>query len=140
MAMTTGGRRGGAMNEINVTPMIDVLLVLLIIFMVVQQGLQRGLAVQVPPPGDAPTAQRPGPDALVLQLAADGGVRLNRRPLDGARLAEELAAVLQGRARRVLFVQAAEELPYGRVIAAVDQARLAGVDVVGLVPRRNVDS
>ena len=137
MAMTTGGRRGGSIGEINVTPMIDVLLVLLIIFMVVQQGLQRGMGVQVPPPEDAATAQPAGPDALVLALAADGGVRLNHQPLDAARLAEELAAVLEGRARRVLFVQAAEELPYGRVIAAVDQARLAGADVVGLVPRRD---
>ena len=50
MAMGVGGNKGGAMNEINMTPMIDVLLVLLIIFMVVQQGLQRGLSVQVPPP------------------------------------------------------------------------------------------
>ena len=52
MAMTSGGRRGGAIGEINMTPMIDVLLVLLIIFMVVQQGLQRGLSVQVPAPRD----------------------------------------------------------------------------------------
>ena len=60
MSMGVGGNKGGAMNEINMTPMIDVLLVLLIIFMVVQQGLQRGLSVQVPPPKEKEEiAQKP---------------------------------------------------------------------------------
>jgi biopolymer transport protein ExbD len=134
MAITSGGRRGGSIGEINMTPMIDVLLVLLIIFMVVQAGLQRGLSVQVPPPRDAP----PVPvqtDNLVLELEPGGRYLLNRQPVSRERLAQELAAVFAGRTRKVLFVRGAESLPYGEVIGAVDASRAAGVQVVGLVPR-----
>ena len=134
MGMGAGGKKGGAMNEINMTPMIDVLLVLLIIFMVVQQGLQRGLSVQVPAPRD----DRPvpvQPENLVLQVEPGGRYLLNRQPVAGDRLAEELGAVFAGRTRKVLFVKGAESLTYGEVVGAVDASREAGVQVVGLVPR-----
>ena len=135
MAMTTGGRRGGNIGEINMTPMIDVLLVLLIIFMVVQQGLQRGLSVQVPPPPDGkPVLAQTG--NLVLELEPGGRYLLNRQPVARERLAQVLAEVFAPRTRKVLFVRGAESLPYGEVIAAVDASRAAGVQVVGLVPRR----
>jgi biopolymer transport protein TolR len=133
MAMGIAGRRGGSIGEINMTPMIDVLLVLLIIFMVVQQGLQRGLSVQVPPPGDG-RVLAVQTDALVLELEP-GDYRLNRQPVARERLEQELTAVFAGRARKVLYVRGAESLPYGEVIGAVDAGRAAGVQVVGLVPR-----
>ncbi|HEV3051342.1 MAG TPA: biopolymer transporter ExbD [Longimicrobium sp.] len=134
MAMTIGGRRGGAIGEINMTPMIDVLLVLLIIFMVVQQGLQRGLSVQVPAPrDDRPVPEQP--ENLVLQVEPGGRYLLNRQPVARERLAEELGAVFAGRTRKVLFVKGAESLTYGEVVGAVDASRAAGVQVVGLVPR-----
>jgi biopolymer transport protein TolR len=133
MAMTMGGRRGGSISGINMTPMIDVLLVLLIIFMVVQQGLQRGLSVQVPPPRDGRILPVQT-DNLVLELEP-GEYRLNRQPVARERLEQELAAVFAGRTRKVLFVRGAESLPYGEVIGAVDASRAAGVQVVGLVPR-----
>jgi biopolymer transport protein TolR len=133
MAMGIGGRRGGGINEINMTPMIDVLLVLLIIFMVVQQGLQRGLSVQVPPVGEdrpVPTS----PESLVLEVEPGGRYLLNRQPIPAARLQETLAGVFAERQRKVLFVRGAESLPYGDVVGAVDASRAAGVQVVGLVP------
>ena len=134
MAMGIGGRRGGSISEINVTPMIDVLLVLLIIFMVVQQGLQRGLSVQVPPPPDGrPVPAQTG--SLVLELEPGGRYLLNRQPVVRERLAQELGAVFAGRTRKVLFVKGAESLTYGEVVGAVDAGRAAGVQVVGLVPR-----
>ena len=135
MAMTTGGRKGGSIGEINMTPMIDVVMVLLIIFMVVQQGLQRGLSVQVPPPGDGRSAPRVSPDNLVLELEPGGRYLLNRQPVAPERLARELGAVFAGRTRKVLFVRGAETLTYGEVVSAVDASRAAGVQVVGLVPR-----
>jgi biopolymer transport protein ExbD len=134
MAMGAAGQRGGLSSAINVTPMIDVLLVLLIIFMVVQQGLQRGLSVQVPPPPDGrPVLAQTG--TLVLELEPGGRYLLNRQPVARERLAQELGAVFAPRTRKVLFVRGAESLPYGEVIAAVDASREAGVQVVGLVPR-----
>src|SRR3954468_20232247 len=83
MAMGVGGSKGGAMNSINVTPMIDVLLVLLIIFMVVQQGLQRGVSMQVPPPKDKDeVAQKSNPeDQIVLEVVPGPQYRINTRPV-----------------------------------------------------------
>ena len=132
MAMGIGGRRG-AINEINMTPMIDVLLVLLIIFMVVQQGLQRGLPLQVPPPDDG-TSVPTSPESLVLEVEPGGRYLLNRQPVPAGRLEETLARVFAERQRKVLFIKGGESLPYGDVVGAVDASRAAGVQVVGLVP------
>jgi biopolymer transport protein TolR len=132
MAMGIGGRRG-AINEINMTPMIDVLLVLLIIFMVVQQGLRRGLPVQVPRPDDGLSVPAP-PESLVLEVEPGGRFLLNRQPVPAGRLEETLARVFAERQRKVLFVKGGESVPYGDVVGAVDASRAAGVQVVGLEP------
>jgi biopolymer transport protein ExbD len=133
MAMTTG-RRGAQIAAINMTPMIDVLLVLLIIFMVVQQGLQRGLPVQVPPPAvhDRPSSP---PDQIVLEVAPGGSYLLNRRPVPAGALESTLASVFAPRPRKVIFVKGGEHVAYADVVRAVDISRSAGVEVVGLVPR-----
>ena len=136
MAMHAGGRRGGLAAEINMTPMIDVLLVLLIIFMVVQTGLQRGLTVHVPAPDEGDrTPSGPQPESLVLEVHPGGRYALNHQPLDGARLTEELEAVFDRRMRKLLYVKAAEQVSYGEVVQVVDASRAAGVDIVGLMPR-----
>jgi biopolymer transport protein TolR len=132
MAMTTGSRRGGMAAQINVTPMIDVLLVLLIIFMVVQAGLRKGIPLQVPAP-NPPAADIPN-DALVLQVEGGGRYLINRQPVAGE-LEAEVARVFAGRPRKVLFVKGAESATYGEVIRAADAANAAGVRVLGLVPR-----
>jgi len=132
MAMTTG-KRGGHVSAINMTPMIDVLLVLLIIFMVVQQGLQRGVRVQVPPP----TRDQPSdpPDQIVLEVAPGGSYLLNRQPVAAAALESTLERVFAPRPRKVLFVKGDEHVAYADVVRAVDISRSAGVEVVGLMPR-----
>ena len=134
MGMSIGGRRRGSIGEINITPMIDVLLVLLIIFMVMQQALIRQAIVQVPSPDDE-TRDDPQPGSLVLEVEPGGRFLLNRQPLEGARLREELRAVFADRTRRVLFVKGSESVSYGEVAAVVDASIQAGVEVVGLVPR-----
>lgn len=129
MAMSTG-RRGGQVAEINMTPMIDVLLVLLIIFMVVQAGPKSGLSVQIPPP-DKPEAA--GSDTqLVLSVGAGPEYRLNAQPVEPARLRQTLRGVLSERTRRVLFVDGASDVAYRDVVAAIDASREAGADVVGI--------
>lgn len=133
MAMNVGGSRGGPSSEINMTPMIDILLVLLIIFMVVQQGLQKGLSVQVPPVEQSSTAQ--ALDQIVLEVLPGGVFRLNQQPLTAAQLQDELRRVYEPRPRKVIFVRGDESTTYGEVAWAVDVARAAGVEVVGLVPR-----
>lgn len=140
MSMSTGGNKSGSMSDINMTPMIDVLLVLLIIFMVVQQGLQRGVSVQIPPPKDKnEVAQQPNPDEqIVLVIEPGPQYFLNQQPVQPAGLEAELRRVFTGRPRKVIFVKGAENLNYGQVIRAVDASRAAGIEVVGLVPRPEV--
>jgi biopolymer transport protein TolR len=136
MAMGVGGSKGGAMSEINMTPMIDVLLVLLIIFMVVQQGLQRGLSVQVPPPKEKEEiAQKPPDDTQVVLEVEPGPVyKVNRQEVPAADLERFLRDVFAQRARKVIFVKGAENLNYGEVVRAVDASRAAEITLVGLVP------
>lgn len=134
MAMRLGGLERVA-SEINVTPMIDVLLVLLVIFMVLQQGMARGVSVQVPPP-ETGEQVRPEPSSdIVLEVEPGGRYRLNTRAVASGRLRETLAEVYDQRPRKVLFVKGSEALTYGEVVAAVDAARSAGIVIVGLVPR-----
>jgi biopolymer transport protein TolR len=133
MAMASVGRKGSAMRDINITPMIDVLLVLLVVFMVVQQAWIRQGDVQVPPPAGEDQGP-PDPGSLVLTVEPGGRVSLNRQPLDGARLEEELREIFAHRTRKVLFVKGDATVSYGEVAAAVDAGVQAGVEVIGLVP------
>jgi len=137
MGMGVGGKKGGAMNEINMTPMIDVLLVLLIIFMVVQQGLQRGVAVQIPPPPDQNDVaqQLPDQEQIVLEVKPGPQFAINQSPVTADALEDRLREVFANRARKVIFVKGEENLKYGDVIQAVDASRGAGITIVGLVPR-----
>ena len=135
MAMTRT-RRGGMAAAINATPMIDVLLVLLIIFMVMQQGLQRGLSVQVPPPRSDAVVERE--ETIVLEVLPGARYALNTRPVAAAALEETLRGVYANRPRKVIFVKGDGGLSYGDVTRAVDASRAAGVAVVGLVPRSPV--
>jgi len=137
MGMGAGGSKGGAMNEINMTPMIDVLLVLLIIFMVVQESLQRGVSVQIPPPPDQnQVAQQPPDDQqIVLEVKPGPTFAINQQPVELAALEGRLREIFAQRNRKVIFVKGEEELSYKDVIRAVDASRAAGITVVGLVPR-----
>ena len=140
MAMGVGGKKGGPQSDINVTPMIDVLLVLLIIFMVVQQGLQKGVSMQVPPPKDKDeVAQKSNPeDQIVLEVNPGPTYAINRQPVASDQLEKTIHDIYAARPRKVIFVKGAENLRYGDVVHAVDASRAAGVEVVGLVPRPEV--
>ena len=136
MGMSAGGNKGGPSADINMTPMIDILLVLLIIFMVVQQGLQRGLSVQVPPPKEKEEIAQKPPDDTQVVLEVDPGpvYKVNRQVVPPADLERFLRDVFSQRARKVIFVKGAENLSYGEVVRAVDASRAADITLVGLVP------
>jgi biopolymer transport protein ExbD len=131
--MSAGVGRGGPAWQINMTPMIDVLLVLLIIFMVIQPTLQKGLEVQVPPVEDRTTAQET-PDQITLEVRPGPTYLVNQVPVTGA-LEPYIRGLYANRPRKVLFIKGGTGLAYGDVVRAVDAARGAGIEVVGLVPR-----
>jgi len=134
MSMSVGGKKGGPTSDINVTPMIDVVMVLLIIFMVVQQGLQKGLDVQVPPVENADDVAQ-SIDQIVLSINPGGKYDVNSEVIPAANLQNRLREIYAPRTRKVIFVRGAENITYGDIIYGIDAARAAGIDVVGLVPR-----
>ena len=133
MAMTTGAG-GGVQSDINVTPMIDVLLVLLIIFMITQPLSRMALDVQVPPP-DETTATKTPPSQIVLELGNDGGYAINGQPVPKDQLDTQIHAIYDDRPAKLLFIKAGAERIYQDVIEAMDVARGAGVQIIGFTPQ-----
>jgi biopolymer transport protein TolR len=132
--MTTQGDSNGMNSAINVTPMIDVLLVLLIIFMVIVPALPRGEHAQLPKASQKTASTI---DAVVLELvkdkAGDVSFRINQQPVAKQNLTSRLAAIYANRADRVLFVKGDDNLSFAQVAQAIDVGHAAGADRVGLI-------
>ena len=135
MAMSTGGG-GGLTNEINVTPMIDVLLVLLIIFMMIIPMSRKAMDLQLPDPSPPPIDQGPPPPQIVLEVLPGNVFKINTQPVSKADLPNKLKEIYTGRPEKVIFVKGAEKgVTYGDVMWAMDVARGAGAIIIGVPPK-----
>jgi biopolymer transport protein ExbD len=133
MSMSTGSG-GGLTNDINVTPMIDVLLVLLIIFMLVVPMSRKAIDLQLPDPTEQESSANPPPQ-IVLEVLPGNKFAVNKEPIAKANLAARLKEIYDGRPEKIIFVKGDPKVKYSDVIFAMDVARGAGVKVIGVSPK-----
>ena len=140
MSMSASGK-AGSVAEINVTPLIDVLLVLLIIFMVIVPVASNGMGATVPEPAEDPAHAVPDPKTIVVSViaAADGTVSytINQTPFAKADIERELASVFAGRQDKHMFVRGDKDLAIMMIADVIDDAHRAGVDRIGLITPRS---
>ena len=133
MAMGSSGGGEGLSSEINVTPLIDVLLVLLIIFMITQPLSRKAFDVQVPPEQQSKQKQQQS-SQIVLELKADGSYAINGQPYSVSQLDQAFHQIYDPRPAKLLFIKAAPNRKYLEVMQAMDIAHGAGVQVIGFTP------
>ena len=134
MGMSAGGEGGGLTNDINVTPMIDVLLVLLIIFMVIVPMSRKAIDLQLPDPNPPQAVNTPPSDQIVLEVCTDS-YQVNKQPIAKEALNNRLKEIFDPRPDKIIFVKGCDTVKYQEVIFAMDAARGAGVKVIGVPPR-----
>ncbi len=134
MGMSAGGGSGGHSNEINVTPMIDVLLVLLIIFMMIIPMSRKAIDTQLPDPNPSVATANSANDQIVLSVLGSDLFAINSDTVPREQLFNRLRGVYDPRPEKIIFVKGDSTVTYNDVIYAMDQARGAGVKVIGITP------
>jgi biopolymer transport protein ExbD len=134
MGMSVGGTTG-LRNEPNVVPMIDILLVLLIIFMIMQPMMRHAIDLQLPDPQPVVAPANSVSQQIVLEVLPGNEFRINTKPVSREGLAQKLHEVYDQRPDKILFVKGDPTVKYEDVIYSMDVARGAGVKVIGVPPK-----
>ena len=141
MSMDVGGAKGGIKADINVTPLVDVMLVLLIIMMLIAPMLQQGVSVRLPVAEntkDKPSTQ----DQTVIAIAANKDVYLNAKLVQRGELATKITELLENKKEKIVLIKADTDVEYGAVMGAMDELRQAGIEDIGLItdPKKSAQS
>jgi biopolymer transport protein TolR len=138
MAFDSRGGSNGSMSQINVTPLVDVMLVLLVIFMVTAPILQQGVSVDLPRAEAGPLAGKD--DQLIVSVTRGGDLYLNEKRLAPASLEAELRQIAASQPEGQVFVRADQSVPYGEVVRVMAAIRAAGIRRVGMVTQLPADA
>jgi len=139
MGMDLGGAKGGVKSDINVTPLVDVMLVLLIIMMLIAPMLQQGVSVKLPTATN--TVDKPEVQGqTVIAIGRDKQIYLNAHAIGENELGRRVTEILENMKEKIVLIKADEEVEYSAVMAAMDQLRQAGVEDIGLITERKKGS
>jgi biopolymer transport protein TolR len=133
MAMDVGGNRKGVRADINVTPLIDVVLVLLIIFMVLVPSMLKELTANIPRKDESNTPPDPSASPVVVEYTAKGELSLNGEPVAPEVLADKVAEKIKYKSQKVVFFKIEDNAPYGDAIRFMDIVWGAGATTLGIV-------
>jgi biopolymer transport protein ExbD len=137
MAMDVGGSKGGLKADINVTPLVDVMLVLLIIMMLIAPMLQQGVSVKLPQASN--TADKPETqDQTVVAVTSDKRLYLNGVPIQEGELQSKIQTLMETKKEKVVLIKGDEEAPYSAIMSTMDRLREANIENIGLITERKI--
>jgi len=137
MSMDVGGAKGGLKSDINVTPLVDVMLVLLIIMMLIAPMLQQGVSVRLPQAAN--TADKPETqDQTVVAVTSDKRLYLNGVPIQEGELQSKIQTLMETKKEKIVLIKGDEEAPYSAIMNTMDRLREANIENIGLITERKI--
>ena len=135
MSMDLGGAKGGVKADINVTPLVDVMLVLLIIMMLIAPMLEEGVSVKLPTANNAVDKPQSA-DQTIVAIGANKAMYVNARQVPEQELGLKVQELLESKSEKIVIIKADQDVEYGAVMAAMDQLRQVGIEDIGLITER----
>lgn len=139
MSMDLGGAKGGVKADINVTPLVDVMLVLLIIMMLIAPMLEQGVAMKLPTANNASDKPQSA-DQTIVAIGANKSMYVNAKQVSEQELGTRVQELIESKTEKIVIIRADQDVEYGAVMAAMDQLRQVGIEDIGLITERPPDA